>query len=361
MRVVVSDLVTFVALWGLGWLLLWRVPVPGKAPDGSLRPPVTIVIPARDEAANLPVLLASLVPQTTPADEVVVVDDHSSDATADVARTGGATVVPAPPLPTGWAGKQWACHTGARGAANEVVVFLDADTCVEPGGLDRIAVLGARRGLTSIQPFHLVPSWPERLAAFFNVVAMMGTAACTPLGERLAPQGAFGPCLASLLADYRAAGGHAAVPAAVLDDVAIAAAYRRAGLPVRVLGGRGTISFRMYPGGLGDLVAGFTKNLASAAVAINPAVALAVAGWLAACAAPLVLAWRLPGPLAAACYLVVVAQLVVHLRRLGGFGGLVALAYPVALALFLTVLVRSLIATYVLGRVTWKGRSLPTR
>lgn len=356
-----SDLAAFAVLWALGWILLWRVPVPGRVEAGAARPPVSVVVPARDEAANLPVLLGSLVPQIGPADEVLVVDDHSCDGTGEVALAAGARVLAAPALPEGWAGKQWACHTGAAAAANEVLVFLDADTRLEPGGLDRIVQLSTDGGLTSIQPFHLVPRWQERLAAFFNIVGMMGTAACTPLGTRIQPGGAFGPCLASTAADYRASGGHDAARASVLDDVAIARAYRRAGLVVRVLGGRGTITFRMYPRGLRDLVAGFTKNMASAAIAVRPPAAMAVAGWLAACAAPLVLAGRVPGPVTVACYVAVVLQLIVHLRRLGTFGPVVALAYPVALAVFLVVFARSLVVTYVLGRVSWKGRSVPTR
>ena len=62
-----------------------------------------------------------------------------------------------------------------------------------------------------------------------------------------------------------------------------------------------------------------------------------------------------------ACYLAVVVQIAVHLHRLGTFGPVVALVYPVALAAFLAVLARSLVVTYGVGRVTWKGRSLPTR
>ena len=353
------DLVAFAALWVLGWLLLWRVPTPGPAPRRA--GPVSVIVPARDEAANLPHLLASLVPQLSPHDELLVVDDASSDGTADVAARGGAPVVAAPPLPDGWAGKQWACHTGASLAGGEVLVFLDADTRLAPGGLARIAALGGEAGLTSIQPFHVVPRWSERLAAFFNIVGLMGTAAWTPLGRRLAPRGAFGPCLATRAADYRRAGGHEAARAGVLDDLALAQAYRRVGLPVRVLGGRGTIDFRMYPGGARELLAGFTKNMASGAVAVRPLAALAVAGWLAACAAPLVLALRAPGPVAVACYLAVVLQVGLHLRRLGTFGPLVALAYPVALAFFLAVFLRSLLVTYGRGQVSWKGRTLPTR
>lgn len=356
-----TDVAAFVVLWLLGWVLLWRVPVPGPVPTRFTRPPLSVVVPARDEVANVPVLLATLVPQLRAGDEVLVVDDHSTDGTAGAARAAGAEVLPAPALPEGWAGKQWACHTGAAAAANDVVLFLDADTRVEPGGLDRIAALASRPGLTSVQPFHVVPSWQERSAAFFNIVAVMGALIGTPLGRRVAPAAAFGPCLGTTAAAYRAAGGHEAARSSVLDDVALAAAYRRADLPVRVLAGRGTISFRMYPGGLRELVPGFTKNVASAVAAVRPLAALAVAGWLAACVAPVVLAGRVAAPLVAACYLMVAGQVAVHLRRLGSFGPVVALAYPLALTVFLLVFTWSLVVTVGVGRVSWKGRSVATR
>jgi hypothetical protein len=96
-----------------------------------------------------------------------------------------------------------------------------------------VAALAGQPGLTSVQPFHLVPRWSEQLAAFFNVVAMMGTASFTPLGARVRTGAAFGPCLVTSAADYRRAGGHEAAPAGVLDDVALAKTFERAGLPAQ--------------------------------------------------------------------------------------------------------------------------------
>ena len=355
-----SDLVAFPVRWGVGWWLLWRLPGPGPAPGG--RPPVSVVVPARDEVRTLPPLLESLRRERRPGDEVLVVDDHSADATAEVAAGGGARVLSAPDPPPAWAGKPWACAIGAGSASSPLLVFLDADTRLEPGGLDRVAGLAmGRRGLVSLQPFHLVPRAVERLAAFCNLVGVMGTGAFTPLGDRVAPRGAFGPCLATSTDDYRRAGGHAAVADAVLDDVALAQRYRAAGLPVTLRSGRGVVAYRMYAGGLRPLVEGFTKNLAGGASAAGPVVAVLVAGWLAATVAPVVLLAQVSVAAGLGAYALVAVQVHVHLRRLGTFGAATAALYAVPLLVFLAVFARSAVLT-ALGRpVRWKGRSLPTR
>jgi 4,4'-diaponeurosporenoate glycosyltransferase len=357
----VRDLATFLVLWSVGWLLLWRFPGSGSAPADE-RPAVSVVVPARDEEATLRPLLASLVRERRPGDEVLVVDDHSTDATAEVATEGGARVIGAPALPDGWAGKPWACATGAGQARGPLLVFLDADARLETGGLDRLAALTvARPGLVSLQPFHLVPRPVERLAAVCDLVAVMGTLAFTPLGDRVRPRGAFGPCLATTVDDYRRAGGHAAVRDAVLDDAALAARYRAAGLPVTLRSGRGVVTYRMYAGGLGSLVQGFTKNLAGGAAAAGVAGTALVAAWLAALAAPAVLAFRVPWPLALGAYALTALQVHVHLRRLGAFGAATAALYVLPLALFLAVFARSAVLTLSGRPVRWKGRSLPAR
>lgn len=357
------DGLAFLAGWSAGWWLLWRVPVPLPANGGApaARRPVSIVVPARDEEAALPVLLAALRPQLRPGDEVIVVDDHSTDATTSVARAGGAAVVAAPPLPDGWLGKPWACATGSAAASTDLLAFLDADTRPEPGGLDRlIAGHAASGGLYSVQPWHEVPRASERLAAIFNLVAMMGTTAFTPRPRPGGAVGAFGPCLLTSAADYRAAGGHAAVRSAVLDDLALAARYRGAGMPVTIRAGRGTITFRMYRDGLRQLVEGFTKNFATAARSVRPLTLLLVSAWLAALSAPVALATSAPA-LAAACYLAVALQLHAHLRRIGSFGVLTAALYLVPLACFLVVFARSVVLTFGRRRVRWKGREVPVR
>lgn len=360
--------------WLAGAWLLWSVPRcrdrdTGAPGTGGLAGAASVVVPARDEEATLPRLLASLAAQEGAPAEVVVVDDHSADATAEVARRAGVAVVACPPLPQGWTGKSWACWTGAGATSSPTLVFLDADTELEPGGLARVLAEHRRRGgLVSVQPFHVVRRPYERLSAFFNVVSMMGVEAFTPLGARRAPRGAFGPCLVASRDDYLAVGGHRAVRADVVEDVALARRFTAAGRPVACLGGRGSVRFRMYPAGVRQLVEGWTRSFAAGAGATRPVTFLLVSLWLSGCISA---AWYLGAAaagrgspaLAAAGGLYGAYALQLHwmLARVGRFGRLTAAAYPVALAFFLAVFARSLALTHGRGEVTWRGRRVATR
>ena len=358
------------ALEALRWLagvwLLWRIPRcrPGDGAPAA----VAVVVPARDEEATLPRLLASLAAQDPSPREVVVVDDSSSDATATVGRRGGAEVVAAGALPRGWTGKSWACWKGVAATSSPTLVFLDADTELAAGGLARVVAEQARRGgLVSVQPFHVMRRPYERLSAFFNVVSMMGVDAFDPRSGRRPPRGAFGPCLAVGRADYHAVGGHRAVRDDVVEDVALARRFTAAGLPVTCLGGRGTVSFRMYPGGVGQLVEGWTKNFAAGAAATRPLTFLLVSVWLSGCitaawslAAAALGAGTVDGPQAVALHLAYAGQLAWMLSRIGSFGPATPLAFPIPLAFFLAIFARSVLVTAVGGEVRWRGRRVPT-
>ena len=138
------DLALFGVGWILGWLLLWRLrPLPTPEPDSSGstdRPAIAVVVPARNEASALPHLLPGLAAQLQPGDELVVVDDHSTDATAVVATRLGAQVVHPPALPDGWLGKPHACWTGASSTTAPLLLFVDADVRPAPDLLDRLAL-----------------------------------------------------------------------------------------------------------------------------------------------------------------------------------------------------------------------------
>lgn len=355
--------------WTLGFALLWRRRLLAAPADAAVGPDgggavsrLSVVIPARNEAGVIGSLLATL-----PAGaEVVVVDDASTDATAAEAAAAGALVhAPGPPAP-GWTGKAWACAAGAECTSRPLLAFVDADVRFAPGGLGAVAdAAESSAGMVSVQPHHLTVRLHERLSAFFNVVGMMGIGwfALVPTRQ---PAGAFGPVLVLPRALYDAAGGHGAVRGEILDDVALAGAVRRAGGTVDVRAGAGLVGFRMYPAGLGQLVEGWTKNMAAGAGATPAPVLLAIVAWLsgvitAAAAPALALAGRWSWGFAVVLYGAYAAQCAHLFRRVGRFGVLSSLLFPVPLTAFLVVFARSVVLTLGVGRVRWRGREIEVR
>ena len=348
-----------------------RTVPPGRA--STTGPSVSVVVPARDEEQSLPALLAALHASTVPVAEVVVVDDGSRDRTAAVAWEGGARVLAAGSPPPGWTGKAWACHVGAEATTGDLLLFLDADTVLAPDALGGLLELQEQHGgLVSVQPHHRVPEAYEQLSAYFNVVALMSSDAFTA-GSSRRPM-AFGPCLLTSRHDHDAVGGHAVVRNEILDDVRLAQAYDRAGLPVTCAAGGPAVSMRSYPGGLAQLVSGWTKNIASGAAAAAPRASLATVLWISAhhavaagallsavgavvgrdLAAGSAVVWVLG-------WLVTSWQLRTLLRRAGSFRWWTWLLFPVPLLAFDLVFARSALLTVVRRSVRWRGRTVDLR
>ena len=130
-RMVIAWLQAGAAAVVLARLARGRRRRPALAPAPPARS-VSVVIPARDEEDRIGPCLAGLAADPE-VEEVIVVDDRSSDGTAAVARAHGARVVAGAELPPGWVGKPWALQQGLEAARGEVVVSLDADTRPRPG------------------------------------------------------------------------------------------------------------------------------------------------------------------------------------------------------------------------------------
>ncbi|CAM3903073.1 glycosyltransferase family 2 protein [Nocardioides zeicaulis] len=372
-----GDLLLVALLLGamaVPWLLLRRpLTVPAATPGPATGPAVSVVVPARDEERALPALLGAVHASTVPVREVVVVDDGSGDRTAAVARDGGARVLPAGTPPPGWTGKAWACHVGAGAATGDLLLFLDADTLLAPDALaGLLALRAAHGGLVSVQPHHRVEEPHEQLSAYFNVVALMSSDAFS--GRATTRPMAFGPCLLTTRDDYLAAGGHAAVRGDVLDDVALARAYDGAALPVTCALGGDEVTMRSYPAGLGQLAAGWTKNMASGATAAAPRASAATVLWVcahhaAAVGTLLAAAGALTGRdlvagsalLWPAAWVVLAWQLRSLLRLAGTFRWWTWVLFPVPLLAFDLVFARSALLTGVRRTVQWRGREVDLR
>ena len=348
-----ASIAPFAIGWSCGWLLLCR---PRRLPGGPQRagdgrPTAAVVVPARDEAGSIGALVAALVAQARPGDEVVVVDDHSSDDTAALAASAGARVVPAPELPAGWAGKPHACHVGATVTSAEVLVFVDADVAPAADLLDGLVAQVTRTPdeVVSVQPWHRTERAYEQLSLLCNVTALMGSVAFTAFGARVRTRVAFGPVLACTRRRYDALGGHAHpdVRAAVLEDIALA---RRFGSSRLFVGTPAGTTFRMYPGGVRQLVEGWTKGLGIGADATPWWAQLAAAGWVTSLAGGwLTSPWM---------WLASALQLAVLARVAGGFRWWAVAAHPLVTVAFVVLVARGLWRRSSGRQVRWKGRDL---
>jgi len=316
---------------------------------------VSVVVPARDEAANLPALLRSLADGDVVPAEVIVVDDGSTDATAAVAAAHGAEVVDPGAPPAGWLGKPWACRRGAAMARCDRLAFVDADVRFGPAGLRTVLAAHERTGgIVSVQPDHRPGRLVEELSAVFNVCAVAGTGGAPPGRAHVA----FGPCLVVDRADYERIGGHGAVAGSVIEDVDLGRCARRRGVAVSAFRGGDLVTFRMYPGGWSALLDGWTKNIARGAGAAPWWAVLATVAWVAGLGAVATQsAFALAaGDLAALAYVAAAVHTMWVLRRVGRFRLVTALVYPVPLVLFILVFLGSLLAVATRRPVRWRNR-----
>jgi hypothetical protein len=254
---------------------------------------VSVLVPARDEAGQVGDCIHALRAQTGLdasglALELLVLDDASTDGTAEAARTacGGdprVRVLTGASPPAGWLGKPHACAQLAAAAGGDVLVFVDADVVVAPDGI--AATVGLLdSGLDLVSPYarQLADGAGPRLV---QPLLQWSWLTFLPLGlvERLPTPSltaANGQLLACSAQAYAAAGGHAAVADRVLDDVALARAFKRAGLTATVADGTQVATCRMY-GSWGELIEGYTKSLWAAFGSPVGAVAcMAALGWL---------------------------------------------------------------------------------
>ena len=348
-----------VGYWIAGWFLFVGVKRLSEHPPRSTQSPVSVIIPARNEEQVLPRLLDSLNKQTDPPDEIIVINDNSSDRTAEIAEKYGCRVIHVPSKPEDWTGKAWACWTGADAAMHDLLLFIDADVWC---GKDAVSALRSvwleHGGLVSVQPKHITEKFYEQCSAFFNIVSVAAA------GRK----GSFGPCMVCSKKDYSESGGHKAVRDQVVDDVALAKQFLKKGNQVTPFMGMSEMKFRMYPGGVRQLFEGWTKNMAAGATLTGFLSVILLFFWFTGIinSIPAVLFtaltpdyWLLAAALITCGAYVV--QIHLLLRRVGRFFFTTALFYPFYFLFFLLLFFISIILTAVIGKVRWKGRIIYLR
>jgi len=254
----------------LNWLSLPRL---GNSPAPQNWPAVAILVPARDEEANIRRCVTSLLAQDYPAFSVWVLDDASTDATPQILAELSAAeprlhVLQSAPLPQGWLGKNWACHQLAENVPAEVplLLFVDADTWHAPIMLRHsVAALQAHQAdLLSALPQQETRTLAEMLTVPLLPWALLSHFPLWLTRRVRWPRlsAAVGQHMLWRRSAYQQAGGHAAVRHEVVEDMALARQAAQRGLRLLLLPGRGQVFCQMYHS-TADAIAGFGKNLFS--------------------------------------------------------------------------------------------------
>jgi len=346
------------------------------SPPGA--PLVSVIVPARNEAHNIARCVRSILSTTYPNLELIVVDDSSTDGTADVARRAAegdprARVVTNAALPDGWFGKQWACATGAKVARGSVLQFTDADTV---HGADLVtrstnAMRRARAQLFSVAGRQELGGFWERVIQpqIFTILSMRygGTESVTQ-ATSVSDKIANGQCIFVTHDSYNSIGGHGSVRTSAAEDLMLAQKFFAARKRVVLMLGVNQLSTRMY-GSLREIVSGWRKNVFAAGLdsvpfgrvgrtmfplflllpplmELLPPLALTLAAF-GLPAGDILLLWA-----AISTAATLIWWIVVYVRI--GENPLYALLYPLGALMLLYIFVSAVIRG---RRVSWKGRT----
>ena len=219
------------------------------------QPKVSLLIPARNEETNLELLLPTLVTQDYPNLEMIVLNDHSTDLTLEIAQKYAATdsrlqVIQGRELLDGWLGKPNACRQLAEVSSGEILVFTDADTLWQPDAIS--LCVKTMQGTNS----DAMCAWPEQiLSGWFSslVQPWMTWSVLALLPVWLIPNpkhkmivSANGQMLAFRKHCYSSIGGFEPVKHSILEDIALARNVKAQNMRFVLLNGLGSVKCKMY-------------------------------------------------------------------------------------------------------------------
>lgn len=246
-----------------------------RSVTGSLEPTlVSVCIPARNEAEVIGGTIQSLLAQDHPMFEVLLLDDGSTDGTSEIARQAAARhagggdsrlrILRGMPLPAGWLGKNWACHQLSTEARGKILIFTDADVQWDAEALTGLVAMLIRKDadLLTVWATQITRTWAERLVVPLIAFVIFGYLP-VPLvhyTRNSAFAAANGQCLAFRRRAYDRIGGHMAVRASIVEDIAFARLIKRKGFRLRMADGAGLIACRMYHN-WNEVRDGFAKNI----------------------------------------------------------------------------------------------------
>lgn len=243
-------------IWAVILILPWRPwrngetlePLPTAATDLA---DVTVVVPARDEAEVIGQTLGALALQRERL-KVILVDDDSTDGTAEVARRVldlDLTVLGAKPLPENWSGKLWALEQGVREVSTAYCLLLDADIQLAPGMVNAL-VTHAREGgysfVSVMASLRMQSHWEKLLMpAFIYFFKLLYPFRLSNSADRRFAAAAGG-CILLETRVLREIGGFAAIQGAIIDDCSLARAVKQSGFRTWIGQSHAVVSLRGY-------------------------------------------------------------------------------------------------------------------
>ncbi|HKM65965.1 MAG TPA: glycosyltransferase [Candidatus Acidoferrum sp.] len=333
---------------------------------------VSAIVPARNEEAVIAACVESLAQQREIA-EILVIDDHSSDRTAEIVHALAAEytqvkLLQAAELPAGWVGKNNAVWLGAKEAHGEWLLFTDADAVHESDSAAKALSIAGQYGaaLVSFSPEQVMQTWYEKATIPYVYARLNGLFRFADVNDpKSAAAAANGQFILIRRDAYDAIGGHASIAGDVLEDVALAARVKAAGYRIWFGSGKGIVRVRMYQS-FAAMWEGWKKNLYSLMGGNLDALGAELTGALLPVLLVLLAAagvgWKLRslafavGVLASG-FLAILTSSAVALKQCGFPARLAAYGIPGRI-LFAAVLLASY-RSHRNGRLEWKGRAYP--
>jgi 4,4'-diaponeurosporenoate glycosyltransferase len=330
----------------------------------TIKPKVSIIVPARNEENNIENIISDLKLQDYDIHEIICVDDNSTDSTARIIKKHDVKYLLVNSLPKGWKGKPWACQNGAKLASGDLLLFIDSDVRLHKSAISSLVAHYEKvKTPISVQPFHIVKTPHEYLSLFFNFIQVCVT--YLSIFNKRKYVGFYGPIFLVERVMFLKNGGYENAKDDVVEDLFLGKYYNSKNIDIDLLLGGPLIQFTMYPKSLSQLLEGWSKNFSKASLSIKPSLFLMVflwIGFLTALPFELISSYKELNfyyfGILVLIYILTVLKLFINSRHIGSFPFFVSLFYPFYLLAFFLIFLYSVFCTYLFKTTTWKGRRL---